>query len=344
LKKALVTGITGQDGAYLAELLLNKEYEVYGTYRRTSSVNLWRLEELGIQAHPNLHLVEYDLTDASGSIRMMAEIKPDEVYNLAAQSFVAVSFDQPITTANITGIGTLHLLEAIRIVNPKIKFYQASTSEMFGKVQEIPQTENTPFYPRSPYGVAKLFAHWTTRNYAESYGIFACSGILFNHESPLRGKEFVTRKITDTVAKIHLGGPEILELGNMDAKRDWGFAKEYVDGMYRMLQHDRPDTYVLATNKTWTVRHFVELAFKAVGIEIVWKGEQEQETGIDKNTGKTMVRVNPKYYRPCEVELLIGNPQKAKIQLGWEPKASLEDLCKMMVDADIRRNRSGFSF
>ena len=344
MKKAFVTGITGQDGAYLTELLLKKGYEVYGTYRRTSSVNFWRIEELGIHTNPNLHLVEYDLTDASASIRLMADIKPDEVYNLAAQSFVAVSFDQPITTANITGLGALHLLEAIRIVNPKIKFYQASTSEMFGKVQEIPQTENTPFYPRSPYGVAKLFAHWTTINYRESYGIFACSGILFNHESPLRGKEFVTRKITDVVAKIHLGGSEILELGNMDAKRDWGYAKEYVDGMYRMLQHDRPDTYVLATNKTWTVRHFVELAFKAVGIEIEWKGEQEQETGIDKKTGKTMVRVNPKYYRPCEVELLIGNPQKAKTELGWEPKTSLEDLCKMMVDADIRRNREGFSF
>ncbi len=344
MKKAIVTGITGQDGAYLTELLLNKGYEVYGTYRRTSSVNFWRLEELGVHTNPNLHLVEYDLTDASGSIRLVAEVKPDEIYNLAAQSFVAVSFEQPITTANITGLGALHLLEAIRIVNPKIKFYQASTSEMFGKVQEIPQTENTPFYPRSPYAVAKLFAHWTTINYRESYNIFACSGILFNHESPLRGKEFVTRKITDAVAKIHLGKSEILELGNMDAKRDWGYAKEYVEGMYRMLQHDRPDTYVLATNQTWTVRHFVELAFKTVGIEIVWKGKQEQETGIDKKTGKTLVKVNPRYYRPCEVELLIGNPKKANIQLGWEPKTSLEDLCKMMVEADIRRNTVGISF
>ena len=344
MKRALVTGITGQDGAYLAELLISKGYEVHGTYRRTSSVNFWRIEELGVHTNPNLHLVEYDLTDASGSIRLLSDIKPDEVYNLAAQSFVAVSFEQPITTANITGLGALHLLEAIRIVNPKIKFYQASTSEMFGKVQEIPQTENTPFYPRSPYAVAKLFAHWTTINYSESYDIFACSGILFNHESPLRGKEFVTRKITDAVAKIHLGKPNVLELGNMDAKRDWGYAKEYVDGMYRMLQHDQPDTYVLATNQTWTVRHFVELAFKAVGVEIVWNGKQEHETGLDKKTGETLVRVNPKYYRPCEVELLIGNPQKAKIQLGWEPKTSLEDLCKMMVDADIRRNQKGVSF
>ena len=344
MKKALVTGITGQDGAYLSELLLEKGYEVYGAFRRTSSVNFWRLEELGIQTNPNLHMVEYDLTDASASIRLLADIKPDEVYNLAAQSFVAVSFEQPITTANITGLGALHLLEAIRIVNPKIKFYQASTSEMFGKVQQVPQTENTPFYPRSPYGVAKLFAHWTTLNYRESYDIFGCSGILFNHESPLRGKEFVTRKITDAVAKIHLNKLVLLELGNLDARRDWGYAKEYVDGMYRMLQNDRPDTYVLATNKTWTVRHFVELAFKAVNIDVTWKGEQEHETGIDKKSGKTLVRVNPKYYRPCEVELLIGNPQKAKEILGWEPKTTLEDLCKMMVDTDVRRNEKGMSF
>jgi GDPmannose 4,6-dehydratase len=344
LKKALITGITGQDGAYLTELLLNKGYEVYGTYRRTSSVNFWRLEELGVHTNPNLHLVEYDLTDASASIRLLADIKPDELYNLAAQSFVAVSFEQPITTANITGLGALHLLEAIRIVNPKIRFYQASTSEMFGKVQEIPQTENTPFYPRSPYGVAKLFAHWTTINYRESYNIFACSGILFNHESPLRGKEFVTRKVTDTVAKIHLGKCDMLELGNLDAERDWGYAREYVDGMYRMLQHDRPDTFVLATNRTRTIRHFVELAFKTVGIEIVWKGTQEQETGLDKRTGKTVVRVNPRYYRPCEVERLVGNAFKAKTELGWEPETSLEDLCKMMVEADIRRNTVGFSF
>lgn len=344
MKKALVTGITGQDGAYLTELLVEKGYEVYGTYRRTSSVNFWRLEELDVHTNPNLHLVEYDLTDASASIRLLADIKPDEVYNLAAQSFVTVSFEQPITTANITGLGALHLLEAIRIVNPRIKFYQASTSEMFGKVQEIPQTEMTPFYPRSPYGVAKLFAHWTTINYRESYNIFACSGILFNHESPLRGKEFVTRKITEAVAKISLGKSDVLELGNLDAKRDWGYAKDYVDGMYRMLKHDKPDTYVLATNQTTTVRQFVDMAFKIVGIDLEWKGKLEKETGVDKKTGKTMVRINPKYYRPCEIELLIGNPQKAKRELGWEPKTSLEDLCKMMVEADIRRNRSGFSF
>ncbi|WP_132137875.1 GDP-mannose 4,6-dehydratase [Pseudoduganella sp. UC29_71] len=343
-KKALVTGITGQDGAYLAELLLGKGYEVTGTYRRTSSVNFWRIEELGIQNHPNLKLVEYDLTDLSSSIRLMQNGDFDEVYNLAAQSFVGVSFEQPVTTAEITGIGPVNLLEAIRIVNPKIRFYQASTSEMFGKVQAIPQVEDTPFYPRSPYGVAKLYAHWMTVNYRESYGIFGSSGILFNHESPLRGREFVTRKITDSVAKIKLGKLDVLELGNMDAKRDWGYAKEYVEGMWRILQADEPGTYVLATNRTETVRDFVTMAFKAAGIAIEWKGEAENETGHDAKTGKTLVRVNPKFYRPAEVELLIGNPAKATKELGWTPKTTLEELCQLMVDADLRRNEIGFSF
>lgn len=344
MKKAIVTGITGQDGAYLAELLLEKGYAVYGTFRRTASVNFWRIEELGIQNHPNLHLVEYDLTDASNSIRMVSEINPDEIYNLAAQSFVGVSFEQPLATAHITGLGAVHLLEAIRIVNPKIKFYQASTSEMFGLVQEVPQTEQTPLYPRSPYGVAKLYAHWMTINYRESYGIFGSSGILFNHESPLRGREFVTRKITDSVAKIKLGKLDCLELGNMDAKRDWGFAKEYVEGMYLMLQADKPDTYVLATHRTETVRDFVRLAFKAVDIELEFKGEAENEIAVDKATGKTVVKVNSKFYRPAEVDLLIGNPEKAKKELGWEPKTSLEELCAMMVKEDLRRNEAGFSF
>lgn len=344
MKKAIITGITGQDGAYLAELLLEKGYTVFGTFRRTSSVNFWRIEELGIQDNPNLHLIEYDLTDLSSSIRLLQQTKATEVYNLAAQSFVGVSFDQPMTTAEITGLGPVNLLEAIRIVNPEIRFYQASTSEMFGKVQQIPQVESTPFYPRSPYGVAKLYAHWMTINYRESYGIFGTSGILFNHESPLRGREFVTRKITDSVAKIKLGKLDVLELGNMDAKRDWGFAKEYVEGMWRMLQADKPDTYVLATNRTETVRDFVTLAFKAVGIELRWEGQGEQEQGVDAETGKVLVKVNPKFYRPAEVELLIGNPQKAKDDLGWEPKTSLEDLCKMMVEADLRRNEQGFSF
>lgn len=344
MKTAIITGITGQDGAYLTELLLQKGYTVYGAFRRTSSVNFWRIEELGIQGHPNFHLIEHDLTDLSSSIRLMQTAQPDEVYNLAAQSFVGVSFDQPITTGEITGLGAVNLLEAIRIVNPKIRYYQASTSEMFGEVQQIPQTEATPFYPRSPYGVAKLYAHWMTINYRESYGIFATSGILFNHESPLRGREFVTRKITDSVAKIKLGKLDMLELGNMDAKRDWGFAKEYVEGMWRMLQADKPDTYVLATNRTETVRDFVTLAFKAVDISIRWEGEAEDEIGIDNATGNVVVKVNPKFYRPAEVKLLIGNPQKVKDDLGWEPTTTLEALCKMMVEADLRRNQQGFSF
>ncbi len=343
-KTAIITGITGQDGAYLAELLLEKGYKVYGTYRRTSSVNFWRIEELRINKHPNLHLVEYDLTDLSASIRLLQTTEATEVYNLAAQSFVGVSFEQPITTAEITGLGPVNLLEAIRIVNPKIRFYQASTSEMFGKVQAIPQVEDTPFYPRSPYGVAKLYAHWMTINYRESYGIFGSSGILFNHESPLRGREFVTRKITDSVAKIKLGKLDVLELGNMDAKRDWGYAKDYVEGMWRMLQADEPDTFVLATNRTETVRDFVTMAFKATGVDLDWQGKEEHEQAICSSTGKVLVKVNPKFYRPAEVELLIGNPQKAKDILGWEPKTSLEQLCQMMVEADLRRNEIGFSF
>ncbi|WP_312925449.1 GDP-mannose 4,6-dehydratase [Atlantibacter hermannii] len=343
-KIAVVTGITGQDGAYLADLLLSKGYIVYGTYRRTSSVNFWRIDELGIKNNSNLHLVEYDLTDLSASIRLLEQSCASEVYNLAAQSFVGVSFEQPITTAEITGIGPVNLLEAIRIVNPKIRFYQASTSEMFGLVQAVPQKEDTPFYPRSPYGVAKLYAHWMTVNYRESYGIFASSGILFNHESPLRGQEFVTRKITDTVAKIKLGKADVLELGNMDAKRDWGFAKEYVEGMWRMLQADQPDTFVLATNRTETVRDFVSMAFKAAGYTLRFEGKDEQEVGIDIVTGKTLVRVNPKFFRPAEVDLLIGNPARAKEILGWEPKTTLEQLCQMMVEQDLRRNQQGFSF
>ena len=343
-KKALITGITGQDGAYLAELLLEKGYTVYGTYRRTSSVNFWRIEELGIAHHPNLHLVEYDLTDLSSSIRILQSTGVTEIYNLAAQSFVGVSFDQPITTTEITGLGAVNLLEAIRIVNPKIRFYQASTSEMFGKVQAVPQVESTPFYPRSPYGVAKLYAHWMTINYRESYGIFACSGILFNHESPLRGREFVTRKITDSVAKIKLGKLDCLELGNIDAKRDWGFAREYVEGMWRMLQADEPDTFVLATNRTETVRDFVTMAFQAVNIQLNWQGEAENEIARCSKTDRLLVRVNPIFYRPAEVELLIGNAEKAKKVLGWEPSTSLEQLCSMMVEADMRRNINGMSF
>lgn len=344
MKKAIITGITGQDGAYLTELLLEKGYEVYGTYRRSSSMNFWRIEELGIQNNPNLHLLEYDLNDQTSNIRLIDKVQPDEIYNLAAQSFVGVSFDQPLSTAQTTGIGCLHLLEAIRIINPKIRFYQASTSEMFGKVQQIPQTENTPFYPRSPYGVSKLFAHWSTINYRESYDIFGVSGILFNHESPLRGREFVTRKITDSVAKIHLGKQDKLELGNLDAQRDWGFAKEYVDGMYRMLQHDTPETFVLATNETHTVKKFVELSFNEIDVQLEWKGTAENEKGYCSKSGKELVSINPKFYRPAEVELLIGDAKKANDLLNWKPKTGLDELCSLMVASDIKRNKNGFSF
>lgn len=344
MKTAIITGITGQDGAYLAELLLEKGYAVYGTYRRSSSVNFWRIDELGIRENPNLHLVEYDLTDLSSSIRLIERSGATEIYNLAAQSFVGVSFDQPLTTAEITGLGPVNLLEAIRLVDTSIKFYQASTSEMFGKVQAVPQVETTPFYPRSPYGAAKLYAHWMTINYRESYGIFGASGILFNHESPLRAREFVTRKITDAVAKIKLGQSDCLELGNIEAKRDWGFAKEYVDGMWRMLQHNEPDTFVLATNRTETVRDFVGMAFKAVDINVEFTGTGEQEVATDTATGNVVMKVNPNFYRPAEVELLIGDASKAQQVLGWHPKTTLEELCQLMVDADLRRNQAGFSF
>jgi GDPmannose 4,6-dehydratase len=343
LKSAVITGITGQDGAYLAELLLSSGYAVFGTFRRTSSVNFWRIEELGIASHPNLKLVEYDLTDLSSTIRLLEYAQPREIYNLAAQSFVGVSFDQPVTTAEITGIGALNLLEAIRIVDPTIRFYQASTSEMFGKVQAVPQREDTPFYPRSPYGVAKLYAHWITVNYRESYNIFGASGILFNHESPLRGREFVTRKITDTVAKIKLGKTDCLELGNIDAKRDWGFAKEYVQGMHLMLQAEIADTYVLATNRTETVRDFVSLAFKAADIAVEFRGKNEDEVAVD-SAGRIVMRINPRFYRPAEVDLLIGDPTHARSVLGWSPTTTLEELCRMMVEADIRRNEVGYSF
>jgi GDPmannose 4,6-dehydratase len=344
MKTAVITGITGQDGAYLAELLLDKGYTVHGAYRRTSSVDFWRIEALGIDRHPNLRLAEHDLTDLSSSIRLLQASGADEVYNLAAQSFVGASFDQPVTTGAITGLGALNLLEAIRIVNPGIRFYQASTSEMFGKVQEVPQTETTPFYPRSPYGAAKLYAHWMTINYRESYGIFGCSGILFNHESPLRGREFVTRKITNGMARIRLGMQDALELGNLDAKRDWGFAREYVEGMWRMLQADTADTYVLATRRTETVRDFATLAGQAAGFDMAWEGRAEREVGIDRRSGRTLVRVNPRFYRPAEVELLIGDPARAKARLGWEAKTTLEQLCQMMVEADFARNQRGFSF
>jgi GDPmannose 4,6-dehydratase len=340
MKKALITGITGQDGAYLTKHLLTLGYQVFGTFRRTSSENFWRLEELNIRNHPDLMLIEFDLTDQSNCIRIVSEVMPDEVYNLAAQSFVAVSFSQPVTTASVTGLGALHLLEAIRIVNPKIKYYQASTSEMFGKVHESPQTESTFFHPRSPYGVAKLFAHWSTINYRESYGIFGVSGILFNHESPLRGKEFVTRKISDAVARIGISKLDILELGNLDARRDWGYAEEYVVAMHLMMQHPTPETFVVATNRTESVRNFVSMAFKAIGTQIEWKGSGENETGHDAANGQLRVKINPAFYRPAEVDHLTGNSSRAESLLGWKAKTNLEQLCKMMVTEDIRRNET----
>jgi GDPmannose 4,6-dehydratase len=344
VKKTIISGITGQDGAYLASFLLNKGYKVFGAYRRSSSENFWRLDFLGLRNHPNLTLVEYDLTDLSSNIRLIKNIQPDEFYNLAAQSFVHVSFDQPIATAQITGVGTLHILEAIRIIKPDTRFYQASSSEMFGKVMAVPQNEQTPFYPRSPYAAAKLFAHWITINYHESYNIFACSGILFNHESPLRGKEFVTRKISDSVAKIKLGQQIVLELGNINSRRDWGYAKEYVEGMWLMLQQDKPDSYVLATGRTTTVKDFVSLSFQSLDLDIQWSGELENEIAFCKQLDRIVVKINPKFYRPAEVDLLIGDPSKAKLCLGWEAKTSLEELSKMMVLTDLERVKTGISF
>lgn len=341
MKTALITGITGQDGAYLAQLLLTKGYRVFGAYRRCSSTNFWRIESLGIAGHDRLKLVEFDLTDLSSAVRILEQVEPDEVYNLAAQSFVGVSFEQPLATAQITGVGAVIVLEAIRIVNPAIRFYQASTSEMFGKVQAVPQDETTPFYPRSPYGAAKLYAHWMTINYRESYDMFASSGILFNHESPLRGLEFVTRKITDAVARIALGQQEVLELGNLSAERDWGFAGDYVDGMWRMLQAEVPDTFVLASNRRQTVRDFARMAFQEAGIALEFRGQGVDEVGVDAKTGQTRVQVSPKFFRPAEVQLLLGNAAKADAKLGWKATTTLEELCSMMVRADLDRLGSG---
>lgn len=341
-KTAFVTGVTGQDGAYLSEFLIAKGYKVYGGFRRSSSVNFWRLDELNLLNNQNLELVEFDLTDISSTLSVIRKTKPDEIYNLAAQSFVGVSFEQPMLTSSITALGALNLLESIRIIDPKIKFYQASTSEMFGKVQSIPQTEDTPFYPRSPYGVAKLYAHWMTINYRESYNIFGSSGILFNHESPLRGIEFVTRKITNSVAKIKLGQLDTFELGNIDAKRDWGFAKDYVEGMWKILQAKKADSFVLSTNQTSTVRDFVKLSFEAVDIEIEFRGKGIKEVAIEKSSGKTLMKISKNFYRPAEVDLLIGDATKAKKILNWESKTSLKELCNMMVAADLKRESKEF--
>ena len=317
-KKALITGITGQDGAYLSKLLLDKGYEVYGLLARRSSPTIWRLEYLGVL--DKVRLLEGDLTDIASITRALITSEPDEVYNLGAQSFVATSWEQPLLTAGATGLGALHILEALRQVRPQARFYQASTSEMFGKIQEPMQSEKTPFYPRSPYGVSKLFAHWMTINYRESFNIFGCSGILFNHESPLRGIEFVTRKVTDAVARIKLGAQDKLALGNIDAKRDWGFSGDYVEAMWLMLQQDAPDDFVVATGRTTTVRDMCRIAFDHVGLDY-----------------EKYVVIDPRFYRPAEVEVLLGNPAKAKAKLGWEARTSLEDLMRMMVDADLAR-------
>ena len=334
MSKALITGITGQDGSYLAEFLLDKGYEVHGLVRRSSTDNTDRISHLLNENKVTLHYG--DLTDANSLSRLLYKIEPDEVYNLAAQSHVKVSFDIPEFTADVNAIGTLRLLDSIREVNDKIKFYQASSSELFGKVREIPQNENTPFYPRSPYAVSKLYAYWITINYREAYNLFASNGILFNHESPRRGKGFVTRKITTGIADILSGKLECLYLGNLDAKRDWGYAGDYVEAMWLILQQDKPDDYVIATGETHTVREFCELAFRNVGINLVWEGEGLNEKGIDKNTGKELVRISSESFRPAEVDLLLGDPTKAKNKLGWKPKVSFEELVAMMVKSDLQ--------
>lgn len=332
MKNALVTGITGQDGSYLAELLLEKGYNVYGIMRRKSVVDYGNVEHI----KDKIQFIYADMTDVISLINAMKISQADEVYNLAAQSFVATSWEQPIATADIDALGVTNMLEAIRTVKPTARFYQASTSEMFGLVQEIPQKETTQFYPRSPYGVAKLYGHWITKNYRESFGLYACSGILFNHESERRGKEFVTRKITDAVARIKNGLQSHLELGNMDSKRDWGHSKDYVNAMWLMLQQETPDDYVIATNETRTVREFVEIAFQHVGIEIEWNGSGVDETGIDKATGKVIVKINPKFFRPAEVDILLGDPTKAEKSLGWVREISFADLVKRMVSNDMQ--------
>jgi len=340
-KKAFITGITGQDGSYLVELLISKGYTVHGLKRRSSSFNTSRIDHLYQDPHEeNKKLILHygDMTDSSGLIRLIQQIQPDEIYNLAAQSHVKVSFETPEYTANADGLGTLRILEAIRILGleKKTKFYQASTSEMFGRVQEIPQTEKTPFYPVSPYGSAKLYAHWITKNYRESYNMFACSGILFNHESPVRGETFVTRKITRAVAAIYHGLNNVLYIGNLDAERDWGHAKDYVEGMWLMLQQETPDDYILATNRKMSVRRFIELSFAEIGKKIKWSGEGVDEIGFDVNTGDVLVKIDPKYFRPNEVDLLLGDYTKAKTELGWEPKYTVEEIIKEMIESDIK--------
>ena len=339
MKKALITGITGQDGSYLAEFLLEKGYEVHGIIRRSSVFTTQRINH--IPEGENFFLHHGDLADSSNLGRLIRTINPDEIYNLAAQSHVGVSFEVPEYTADVSGIGTIRLLDAILSFNPKIKFYQASTSELYGKVREVPQNEDTPFYPRSPYAVAKMYAYWITKNYREAYNLFAVNGILFNHESPRRGETFVTKKITQAVAKISKGQQEIISLGNLNSKRDWGYAKEYVEMMWLMLQVEKPEDFVAATNKTYTIKYFVELAFSEIGVEIEWRGENSEEKGYDKATGKLRVEVNPKYFRPTEVDLLIGDATKAKQILGWESKTSIQELVHKMVKYDLNNDNYG---
>lgn len=342
MKKALITGVTGQDGSYLAEFLLEKGYEVHGMVRRSSLEQKLRIDHLykGVGSEEyNFHVHYGDMTDSSNIMRLLKEIKPDEVYNLAAQSHVRISFDIPEYTANADALGSLRILEAIRILGleKKTKFYQASTSELFGKVQEIPQTEKTPFYPRSPYGVAKIYSYWLTINYREAYGIYACNGILFNHESPRRGNSFVTKKITESVAKIKQGALSKIRLGNLDAKRDWGYAKDYVEAMWLMLQLDTPEDFVIATGETHTVREFVQIAFSYIDIDIVWEGKGVDEIGLDSKTGKVLVSVDPYYFRPTEVDLLVGNPANAKQKLNWEPKVKFKELIDIMMRHELAR-------
>lgn len=341
MKKALITGASGQDGSYLASYLLGMGYSVIGTQRRTSGESNWRHQELGIENHANLTMVEHDLTDLPNTYRIIESHQPDEIYNLAAQSHVGLSFSEPVATAQITALGAINLLEAIRFVKPDTKFYQASSSEMFGKVSDFAQSETSPLYPRSPYGVAKVYAHWATINYRESFDIFASSGILFNHESPLRGREFVTRKISAGVAQQVAGEFKPLVLGNLDSQRDWGFAEEYVRGIWLMIQHQTPDTFVLASGQTTSVREFLALCYNSVGIDIKFTGKGVDETGVDATTGKTLVQVSPTFYRPAEVDLLRGDASKAKRDLGWEAETSVQKLAEIMVQADVQRISGG---
>ncbi len=342
MKKALITGITGQDGSYLAELLLEKGYEIHGMIRRTSTFNTSRIDHLYQDPHINgvrFFLHYGDLADSSNINRLLEKIKPDEIYHLGAQSHVKVSFDLPEYTADVTGLSAVRILDAIKNKELKMKFYQASSSEMFGKTRETPQTETTPFYPRSPYGCAKVYAYWMTRNYRESYGIFACNGILFNHESPRRGETFVTRKITRGLSRIKLGEDKKLYLGNLDAKRDWGYAKDYVEGMWLMMQKDKPRDYVIATGETHSVRDFIEAAAAALGLDLKWKGSGLDEVGVDNKSGRTIVQIDPRYFRPAEIDVLIGDPSLAKSKLGWQPKVGFKELVKIMAEADLQTER-----